>query len=54
MSAPKAENGFADERIVSSNGGRRNIGGGNVKDFNVRKLDVSGAGHSNPMSPESV
>jgi hypothetical protein len=38
MSAPKAENGFAGKRIVSSQAERRNIRGGNVKDFNMRKI----------------
>jgi hypothetical protein len=34
MSAPKPQNGFAGERIVSSDRVRRNIQGKNVKDFN--------------------
>jgi hypothetical protein len=38
MSAPKAENGFAGKRIVSSLALRRNIRGGNVNDFNMRKI----------------
>src|SRR5215510_12510850 len=41
MSAPKAENGFAGKRIVSSQALRRNIRGGNAKDFNMRKMERS-------------
>jgi hypothetical protein len=40
MSAPQAENGFARKRIVSSRALRRNIRGGNVKDFNMRKIGL--------------
>ncbi|HKU09214.1 MAG TPA: hypothetical protein VJR30_24365 [Bradyrhizobium sp.] len=38
MSAPQAQNGFAGERIVSSQAPRRNIRGENAKDFNMRKI----------------
>jgi hypothetical protein len=38
MSAPKAENGFAGEGIVSSGALRRNIRCQNVNDFNMRKI----------------
>jgi hypothetical protein len=49
MSAPKVENGFAGERIVSSRALRRNIRGENVKDFNMRKIGLIGrAGRMNP------
>jgi hypothetical protein len=54
MSAPKAENGFAGERIVSSVGRPRNIRGGNVKDFNKRKIGNVREGDSNPLATESV
>src|SRR5882757_6915397 len=38
MSAPKAENGFAGDRIVSSSALRRNIRRRNASNFNMRKI----------------
>jgi hypothetical protein len=38
MSAPKAENGFVDRRIVSSRPQRRNNRGENASDFNDRQI----------------
>jgi hypothetical protein len=54
MSAPKAENGFAGKRIVSSQAARRNIRGGNMKDFNMRKIAAIEGGRFEPFEPNCV
>jgi hypothetical protein len=54
MSAPKAENGFAAKRIVSSQAVRRNIRAGKVKDFNMRKIGAIEKGRFEPSAPNCV